>query len=265
MSQRIYSVKEIAKLEKRRFRDEEGVFLIEGKKILSEAKQADVDIIQILATDRFFREQMSFFEEQHIERRAVTLISEHNADRLSEAKSQPGVFAIIKKQTLQLNEVLKDNFIVAVENVRDPGNLGTIIRTADWYGIKSLIISAEGVDPYNDKAIRSTMGSLFHVKIYLSTSFASDLNEVKNAGYALVVTRPESESTFVKKADAKTCLILGNESLGTSEEVDELADFNFALSRLGNAESLNVAVSFGIILDRLMDTDRVLNDKLHTV
>src|SRR5579859_1301330 len=251
MSYRIYSVKEIAKLEKRRFREEEGVFLVEGKKIVHEAIAAKAQIHQIVASDKFIREQKQFLEENHIDQKFITVIAEHNAQRLADTETPQGIFAVIKKPTLQLGEVLENNIIVAIDNIRDPGNLGTIMRTADWFGVKGLVVSRESVDIYNDKVIRASMGSLFHLQLFVSDSLPEDSRETKAAGFTLVVTRPETSSTFQPNKQQKVCLVLGNESLGTSEEIDQLADVTYAIPKYGQAESLNVAVSFGIILSQL--------------
>src|SRR5258708_14680775 len=125
------------------------------------------------------------------------------------------------------------------------------MRTADWFGAKGLIVSRESVDIYNDKVIRASMGSLFHLQLFVSDSLTEDLKKMKTAGFTLVVTRPETASSFQPRKQQKICLILGNESLGTSEEVDSLAVFTYAIPKYGDAESLNVAVSFGIILSQL--------------
>ncbi len=253
MLDRTYSVKEIAKLEKRRFRDEQGVFLVEGKKIIYEALHANAELCQILVTNAFLRQQQDFVSETGLDIRQLTVIANHTAQKLTDTKTPPGIFAVIKKPTLQLNEVLKNDVIVAIDGVRDPGNLGTMIRTADWFGVKGILISKEGVDPYNDKVLRATMGSIFHVQLYVSDYLAHDLEKAKKTGHAVVVSRPEVPSTFSPNEKQKICLVMGGESLGTSAEVDAVADFNFAIPRFGQAESLNVAMSMGIMLSQIAE------------
>jgi RNA methyltransferase, TrmH family len=249
---RVYSIKELSKLEKKHFRDEEGVFIVEGKKVLSEVKASELPIIQILATNSFLREHASFLAEQGINSRDITVIADHNAQRLTDSKTPQGVFAVVKKPETTLEDIKKHNFVVAFENVRDPGNLGTMLRTADWFGVTGVIVSDTGVDPYNSKVIRSTMGSLFHLDIYSSSDVASDLGELKKeVGFQIVVTRPEGSAAQKPDLARKTCVVMGNESTGTSSEVDQLADATYTIPKFGKAESLNVSVSFGIVLNDL--------------
>ncbi len=251
---RHYSVKDILKLEKRRFRDEEGVFVLEGKKLIAEAVQAKVDILQFLATEKFGREQKAFFAEVGILPDKVTYISEHNIQRLSGTQTPSGIMAIAQKHLATLDVIKQTQKVVVFENIRDPGNLGTMIRTADWFGINGIMVSQEGVDIYNDKVLRATMGSLFHMPIYVSHSVIDDLQALKDAGFAVVVTRPESPTTFPQNTQQKFVIVMGNESRGTSKEIDELADFTYSIPKYGHAESLNVAVSFGIALSQLVKT-----------
>ncbi len=248
---RRYSVKEISKLEKRSFRDQEGVFVVEGKKILSEALRAGAQLVQVLATEKFAGSNREFLQELRLPQGSLTIISEYNASRLAATETPSGLLAIVQKMTVNLEDALNHDRIAIFENVRDPGNLGTMLRTADWFGVKSVIISHEGVDMYNDKVLRATMGSLFHVSIYVSQNLVSDVQKIKTAGFSIMVTRPEAKTTLPSPAPKKLAMIIGNESLGTSSEIDTLADFTYAIPKFGQAESLNVAISFGIILYEL--------------
>ncbi len=244
-------VKDLLKLEKRSFRDEQGVFLIEGKKVFQEAREAKLVMEQILVSEKFMRENREFLAALNLNFRDFTIISDYNAGRMAETTTPTGLFAVIKKPTVTLADVSQANQIVVLEDIRDPGNLGTMIRTADWFGIKAIILTSTGVDTYNSKVIRATMGSLFHLKIYVAERLLSDLNELKKQGFQMVVTRPETKSTLQSIKVAKRCFIFGNESAGTSPEVDEIADAVFSIPKYGPAESLNVSVAFGITLHEL--------------
>lgn len=252
MSYRHYSAKEITQLQKKSVRDEEGVFLIEGKKILAEAVAAGYDVFQVLATQKFMREQRDFLQSiPQLRNMQITEIAEHTAERISTTKTPAGIFAILPKPEYSFDDIKQKQRIVILENVRDPGNLGTMIRTADWFGVEAVIVSDNGVDPFNDKVIRAAMGSLFHIPLYISLSLVDDIEELKKDGFTMVVTRPEGSSTSLPQKNQKVGFIFGNESLGTSPEIDRLADSSYAIPKLGKAESLNVAVSFGIVLYEL--------------
>lgn len=246
----MYSVKELAKLQKRSVRNLEGVFLIEGKKIIQEAIESQQQIIQFVITNTFQREHFDFLDTFQISHSKfqISVIADSNAERLTSSKTPAGIFAVVK-QNLATLEQLKEMKLVAVfEAIKDPGNLGTMIRTADWFGVDAIITTVEGVDPYNDKVLRSTMGSIFHVPIFVSANVVHDLEKLKSAGFQVIVTRPETSSTKALPLTPKACLVMGNESLGTSSEVDALADRAFSIPGFGSAESLNVAVSFGIVM-----------------
>jgi len=246
------SIKELTKLEKKSFRDETGVFLIEGKKIFQEARKAHLTMDQVLVTEKFMNENRDFFVPLGISYRDVIIISDHNADRLAGTATPTGLFAVVQKPNISLVDVQKASFVAVLEDIRDPGNLGTMIRTADWFGVKAIVISSTGVDAYNSKVIRATMGSLFHLTIYSSDDLVSDLTQLKTGGYRMIVTRPEGKTPLQSIEASKNCIIFGNESVGTSFEVDELADDVFTIPRYGDAESLNVSVSFGITLNQLL-------------
>ncbi len=246
------SIKELTKLEKKSFRDETGVFLIEGKKVFEEARKANLVMDQVLVTEKFMAENREFLTQFNLSFRDVIIISDHNADRLAGTATPTGLFAVVRKPPVTLEDVQKASTVAVLEDIRDPGNLGTMIRTADWFGVKAIIISDSGVDAYNGKVIRATMGSLFHLVIYSSSDLVSDLSELKKSGFRLIVTRPEIQKPLQSIKLEKSCIIFGNESLGTSAEVDELADDVFTIPKYGDAESLNVSVAFGITLNQLL-------------
>lgn len=252
MSEGHLPLKDLSKLNKKHFRDETGLFLIEGKKIFAEAKAAGAGIQQVLVTGKFLHEQSDFLQENGLTPRDITVIADHNAERLSETQTPPGIFAVVTKPEVSVDTLFEKNFVAAFENVRDPGNMGTMIRTADWFGVNGILTSETSVDAYNDKVLRGSMGSVFHLDVVSSLDFQSDIEELKAHGFTIVVTRPENadkkETSFIPKQGQKICLVLGNESLGTSAGIDQLADAFYSIPRLGKAESLNVAVSFGIIL-----------------
>ncbi len=246
------SIKELTKLEKKSFRDETGVFLIEGKKVFEEARKAKLVMDQVLVTEKFLFENRNFLYEHQLTFRDVISISQHNAERLAGTVTTTGLFAVVQKPKVTLAEVQKTSFVAVLEDIRDPGNLGTMIRTADWFGVNSIILSSSGVDLYNSKVIRATMGSLFHLTIYTSDDLVNDLKTLKQDGFRMVVTRPEGTTPLQSIKLDKSCIIFGNESLGTSAEVDELADDVFTIPKYGDAESLNVGVAFGITLNQLL-------------
>ena len=247
----MYSVKELSKLQKRSFRNKEGVFLVEGKKIIEEALSSEQEIIQFIFTESFDRNEKQYLSQLPISNIQLSIISDSNAERLTSSKTPAGIFAVIKKPPVQLENLFEKKLIVVFEDVKDPGNLGTMIRTANWFGADAIITTMNGADPYNDKVLRSTMGSIFHFPIYISNNLAIDIEKLKIENFSIMVTRPEEAHSKPLPLRPKTCVVMGNESLGTSPEIDTLADSYFSIPQFGQAESLNVAVSFGIVMYEL--------------
>lgn len=249
---RVLSIPELSKLTRRATRLEAGAFVVEGKKILEEAVAAKFGIRQLLVTEKFLHGQREWLDQLGAKKWPVTVIAEHSAQRLSDAVSHPGIFGVINLPSVDFEQFFQATKIVALENIRDPGNLGTMIRTADWYGVKHILLSGDSADIYNQKVLRASMGSVFHLHIYTSDQFLSDLSKLKVAGFEILVTRPEEGAPVAATSDSKVCFVFGNESTGTTAQVDQLANKFYAVPRLGSAESLNVGVSFGIILDRVL-------------
>jgi len=254
MSYKIYSVAELTKFSKKSFRDQENVFLAEGRKLAEEVFASNLDVLQILATDKFLLEHRQFLLDQRIDVHKVTVIAEHTAARIADTTTPQGMFVVVKKPMVDWSGIIKQSLVIVLENIRDPGNLGTMLRTADWFGAKAVIVSENGTDPYNPKVLRAAMGSLFHLQVYSSSNLVNDLRSLKKENFTLITTRPEANQTSLPEGLKKIALIMGNESTGTSVEIDEVADFSYAIPRRGQAESLNVAISFGIVLHQLTST-----------
>jgi len=141
--------------------------------------------------------------------------------------------------------------ILLLDRVNDPGNLGTIIRTADWFDIHDIILSEGSVDPYNEKVVRSTMGSIFRTHMYQSEYLVETVEFLKKNGYSIAVLDLEGEDISELPKKGKLALLFGSESHGISDQLLALADASYTISGKGNAESLNLAMSVGITLHQL--------------
>ena len=141
--------------------------------------------------------------------------------------------------------------IIILDKVSDPGNLGTIIRTADWFGVQNIILSEDSVDLYSPKVVRSTMGSIFHVKTIESTNIVQSIAGLKKKGYNIVALDIKGDSVANFESIPKTAYIFGSESHGIRNTLLDLADKKITISGAGKAESLNVAVSAGILMSQL--------------
>lgn len=246
----------LAKLDRKKFRDEYGVFLVEGKKGVMDAIAAGADVQQLVMTDRFVHEQRDFTNQPELrpffDKHAVLTLGEGAFADLADTATPQGVIAVVKLPRVSLAQFQTAKTLAVLDDLRDPGNVGTIIRTADWFGVDGLIFVG-GADPFQPKVVRASMGSLFHLPIYVCEDVSDDMNALKAAGFRLVVTRPElaDHPSQPLPLEGKVAIIFGNESRGTSMLLDEAADQAFSLPRFGKAESLNVAVSFGLVMYEL--------------
>lgn len=241
------SISEAIKLHKKKGRNDHGLFLVEGKKIVEEVLKSGWQIQQLFLTEKFQTLQSAFIETHHLTSVPTVTASDSNIARLSSTETPSGIVAVVR---LPKQPEIKGSKIVAFENIKDPTNLGTMIRTADWFGCDLILTSSTGVDPFNDKVIRASMGSLFHVPVVSVLNLIEILKQLKQQGVILITSRPEATSTLTYSPN-RYCLIVGNESNGTSPEVDTLATQTLSVPGSGNAESLNVSVSFGIMLYQL--------------
>lgn len=246
----------LPKLLQKKYREEYQSFLVEGKRGVIDALQAQAQVTQLIMTRQFTQQHRDYCQQsevqEYMQRDKVLYVSETDFARLSETTTPQGIAAVIHFPHVSLDNFSESTLIAVLEDVRDPGNLGTMIRTADWFGVDGIVLLG-GADPYQPKVVRSSMGSLFHTLIYTSHDYVADIATLKNQGFCVIVTRPELAGTTVA-VDAKqqkVCVVFGNEAHGTSSEVDQLADSAMSIPKYGDAESLNVAVSFGIVLYEL--------------
>jgi TrmH family RNA methyltransferase len=240
----MFGLKVLNKLNQKKYRSEYGCFLVEGKKGVMDALNSKQEIIQLVMTRQFADQEEKFWQNQE-----VSLIDTKDFNRLADTVTPSGIAAVIKIPNYD-NDLLEKAKIVAVlEDIRDPGNLGTMIRTADWFGIDALVLLG-GADPYQAKVVRSSMGSIFNLPILIAENTREELSMLKRKGFKIIVTRPELADSKAEKPALtnKIALVFGNESRGTSQEIDALADEYLSIPKYGQAESLNVAVSFGIII-----------------
>lgn len=246
----------LSKLQQKKYRKEYGCFVVEGKKGVIDAIHAKAVIQQLVVTSEFVREQADYCQQPEVRRffdeYLVLELPESEFARVVESSTPQGVAAVVQTPTTDLSALLPGSVVAVLEDIRDPGNLGTMIRTADWFGVDGLLLIG-GADPYQPKVVRSSMGSMFHVPVVISQDIQAELTTLKQHGFRIIVTRPEaSQKSLDLKENAKVCVIFGNEADGTSDQIDALADEAFSIPKIGQAESLNVAVSFGILMYALL-------------
>lgn len=235
----------IKSLHQKQFRDENSLFVAEGEILVGELLESGYQP-ELLVVRESSPSNIIGLADSYSERGIpVYLAPKHQFEQLCDTKSPQGIIALVnyKEQT----KYPKDSFIV-LDGVADPGNLGTIIRTADWFGIRQIILGNDAVDGFNPKTVRASMGSIFRVSILTADNFTEyfkkNFKSVKLFGASL-----DADNTIDKiKAPKQYGLVFGNEAKGISEEMASLISEKFKIEGKGSAESLNVAVSVGISL-----------------
>lgn len=233
-------VKYIQSLSDKKFRAETGVFVAEGPKIINEfLREGRVEAVSVYATDAWVSDV------------EVTRVSERELKSLSFLTTPNQVVGVFKQKHFPEAFDFRGKLSLLLDGIQDPGNLGTIIRIADWFGIQAIITTSESADAYNPKVVQATMGSIARVMIkpVMLTAFLDDHQHVPIYASALD-GQPLSAVGEVKEG----LLAVGNESKGISSELISRAKHKITIPRKGKAESLNAAVATGIILSAFTST-----------
>ena len=244
-------LKYYSSLLKKKFRESEKKFIVEGKKNVDEGIDSDFKCEIVFVTNKFVSEEKQFIKILGEKNLKAAVLKSIDFNKISETKTPQGIAAVfdIKKPKLELQSFV-DPLLIYLEKISDPGNLGTIIRTCDWFGIQNIFLSKESSEIFNPKVIRSSMGSVFHVNIYKDITL-DDIKILKLADYEFLCGDLEGENIFDLKKEKHTLLFLANESSGPSEELLSIIDKKITIPGNGKAESLNVASAAAILLAEL--------------
>ncbi len=216
------------------------VFVAEGVKIVEELLHSNFEIVKIYALAEWI--------ENHKAKKNQHEVTEDELKKISNLKTPNQVIAIVKKRIYRKPEDLKNTVSLVLDGIQDPGNFGTIIRTADWFGITNIIAGTDTVDVYNSKVIQSTMGSFIRTNIFY-TDLKKFLQQATVPVYgALLEGKNVTEAEKIKEK----LLVIGNESKGISKNLLPFIQHAITIPRKGKTESLNAAVATGIILSHLV-------------
>ena len=235
-------VKYIQSLGQKKSRDIDNVFIAEGPKLVSELLDAEnCRIIELYALKEWINTASSNVE--------MTEVSIDELQKISQLTTPNQVLAVAEKIKWANEPVIKGNVSLVLDTIQDPGNMGTIIRLADWFGIENIICSSDSADVYNPKVVQASMGSITRVRVeYVDLlPWLKKNNEVRI--YATVLDG--RDITQMEKIN-EGIIVIGNESKGISDEIFELSSVQITIPKKGKAESLNAAVATGVILSHLV-------------
>lgn len=246
-------LKEFAKLKTKKGRKTQGRFLVEGLHLCEEAINSNWEIESVLFTNLFQnspagKKLLQKFKKSNV--KTIPVKSEV-VKKLSDTVTPQGIICVVKIRKFSLGELWsgRSNIILTLDAIRDPGNVGTLIRTADAFGIGGVILSSDTVELYNPKVVRSTMGSIFHLPILDDVDLEKTLPKLKNKNFKICGTDVKNGKDFERlNYSGKICLLIGSEARGLNKKLFGLSDEIIRIPTHGKAESLNASVAGGILL-----------------
>jgi RNA methyltransferase, TrmH family len=245
-------IKYLRSLQQKKYRDTERKFLLEGWRPLRDALDSNftIELIAVLPGSTHKPEHQSILALAKNRNIPVKELKEIQLRQISDEVHSQGIVALIHQQneTYDKNKLRSAKIVVACDTLSDPGNLGTILRTCDWFGVDAVLLSEGCVSLYNEKVVRAMAGSMFHVNVFENLELKNVLSDLQAEKFRLIATAldatPVSPSTFQEKS----VLIVGSEAHGIKPDLLQLADEVSSIPRFGKAESLNVGIACGIFL-----------------
>ncbi len=234
------TIKQIASLKQQKFRKELGLFVVEGRKMTEELLHSDFEIVGLYATEAFLTDYPTFSEAE--------IVTEVQMQQMSGQDTPPGILSVVKIP--QQGEIkTTSRLILALDGIANPGNMGTLIRTAEWFGIHDIVCSIDCVELWNPKVVQATMGSLFRVKVWES-DLAVYLHHAKDEGMSIYGALLEGENLFQMQAKPEGILVIGSESHGIRADVLPCITHPVTIPRVGDSmtDSLNADVAGAILM-----------------
>ena len=241
----------ISLLSKAKERKKNNEYVVEGIRMVSEAP-ADL-LVKIYMSERFQNNNSEYVKElvkkQGISDDSIEIVADNVFDRMSQTQTPQGIMAVVRMKDNSLSDMLSGNpLLILVENLQDPGNLGTIIRMGEGAGVTGVIMSPNTVDIYNPKTIRSTMGSIFRVPFIYVQDFGEAVSECQKSGVNVYAAHLDGNNTYLgEDYSTPTAFLIGNEGNGLTDDITKQADTLIRIPMEGEVESLNAAIACTIL------------------
>jgi TrmH family RNA methyltransferase len=253
-------LKSVARLTQKKFRHEERKFIVEGLRAVEEALESDWRVEMLLVGDPILSkgDAAPAMRSARAKKCPIYEVSAAEIERLSDTITSQGILAVVSIKgdgaDKDLSALPNRAVVVALDGIADPGNAGTMLRTCDWFGVDAVLMGRNSVDLYSPKVVRGAMGSIFHLQILPEVDLLKSVRLARKGGFKVFVTVAPGNSSSttplfpMKTLPGKILLIFGNEAHGVSKELMNEADGHISIPKFGRAESLNVAISCGVIL-----------------
>ncbi|BDD10655.1 RNA methyltransferase [Fulvitalea axinellae] len=238
------TIKFVKSLQLKKFRKQEGLFFVEGGKSVEELLEGDFSVKQVFVTKEFLEGKEQFRETCGLE---PEVVKEADLLRMGTFKTNNAALAVAEMRSARNTDLPTDEFVLALDGVRDPGNLGTIIRIADWYGISKIVASEDTADFYNPKVLNSSMGSFARVRVdYRDLESLFENTDLPVYGAVL-----DGNDIHAERFGKGGLVLMGNESNGVRDNLRQYISHPVTIPRFGGAESLNVATATAVICDNI--------------
>lgn len=234
---------------KSKVRNEQGAFVVEGLKMFEESKTGGY-LIKAYVCESFYQEKLQE-DKAYFDLFPYEVVTDAVFKESSDTITPQGIMALVKKPEYKLDMLIKKDTLnlMLLEDLRDPGNLGTIIRTAEGAGFDGIIISKTSVDVYNPKVIRSTMGAIYRMPIVYVDNFVQILHKLKVENIRIYAALLQGASYYDKLVyNRRSAILIGNEANGLSDEAAQASDYRIKIPMEGQVESLNAAIAAGILM-----------------
>ncbi len=242
-------IKHIKKLKDKKERDISNEYVIEGVKLLREAIVENAKIRKVIICDDCDKTEVIPKDVMYeIAKYDCIYVTKNIFKYISEVQEPQGILAIVEKNNINKDIDYSQDIIVALNDVQDPGNLGTILRTVDSVGVTQILVSKGTADSYNPKVVRSTMGAIFRIRIIECEDLEKTLKEIRKHKFKIVVTSLQTENSIYDINYNKKIIVIGNEAKGVEKNIQEIADEKIKIPMIGKTESLNASVATGIVL-----------------
>lgn len=248
-------LKRLLALTTKKGRDEASAFLAEGWKTVHEALLSSCNVTRVIADpSRVTADNVGILDEARRRHVPVLSLTTTELNQLCDAVHAQGIVAAVDQPNVRMQEVLSvAGHILILDAIADPGNLGTLIRTADWFGFGGIILGPGSVSPFNEKVVRSTSGSLFHVPTLPVRDLALAIGEIRASGRTIIAADVGGGVHPRRLPRTPLALVLGSEAHGIARDIRQLVDLSVSIPSFGHAESLNVAIAGAVLMSAIAE------------
>lgn len=241
----------ISKLKLKKHRESEQKFLAEGKRLIEEGINSEFICEKILLTSDFKNKESSYISFLEQKSKPYLTITSKEFQKISSTKNPQGIIAVFVKSSDKSTSTFDNSKIIALENISDPGNVGTILRSCDWFGIKTVLLSKDCAEIYNPKVIRASMGAIFNLRVIVDVDLIETICELKEKNYKSYFADMNGEDYRDISYNEKFILTLCNEAFGPSAELKNVCDKAVTIPKIGKIDSLNVSAAAAVILSQI--------------